>query len=232
MAGRGSRFLKQGYNQPKFMIEVKGKTLFQWSMNSLDNFSANASWHFVTLKGHEASAFIGQQCSKLGIKEYSVTELTDLTSGQAESAIAAFDKCDLNAPCLIYNIDTHVSPEALLPEDIKGEGWVPCFDMPGDHWSFVKLGPDGCAVEVREKKRISNMCSIGLYWFATPHLFLDAYNSIYVEGAQLEAGETYIAPLYNQLIDDGRCVSASMIPADAVIPLGTPEEVSLFTKAP
>ena len=38
MAGLGSRFRKVGYNVPKFMIEAKGKTLFEWSMESLKNF--------------------------------------------------------------------------------------------------------------------------------------------------------------------------------------------------
>ena len=35
MAGLGSRFRKVGYNCPKYMIEAKGKTLFDWSMDSL-----------------------------------------------------------------------------------------------------------------------------------------------------------------------------------------------------
>ena len=35
MAGLGSRFRKAGYNCPKYMIEAKGKTLFDWSMDSL-----------------------------------------------------------------------------------------------------------------------------------------------------------------------------------------------------
>jgi choline kinase len=38
MAGLGSRFRKAGYNVPKYMIEAKGKTLFEWSMISLTGF--------------------------------------------------------------------------------------------------------------------------------------------------------------------------------------------------
>ena len=36
MGGLGSRFRKAGYTVPKYMIEAKGKTLFEWSMISLD----------------------------------------------------------------------------------------------------------------------------------------------------------------------------------------------------
>ena len=52
MAGLGSRFKKAGYKVPKYMVEVKGKNLFQWSMESLTDFNKqeNVKYIFVTLK--------------------------------------------------------------------------------------------------------------------------------------------------------------------------------------
>jgi len=38
MGGLGFRFQKAGYTVPKYQIEVKGKTLFEWSMISMDAF--------------------------------------------------------------------------------------------------------------------------------------------------------------------------------------------------
>ena len=35
MGGLGSRFREAGYTVPKYMIEAKGKTLFEWSLISL-----------------------------------------------------------------------------------------------------------------------------------------------------------------------------------------------------
>ena len=35
MAGEGKRFKDEGIEKPKFMLEIKNKTLFQWSMSSL-----------------------------------------------------------------------------------------------------------------------------------------------------------------------------------------------------
>lgn len=224
MAGRGSRFANQGFPMPKFMIEVHGKTLFEWSLESLKEFIPVSRWFFVALKEHNSVDFIIEKCSEMGIEQPSILEIDEVTSGQAETALVALELCPQDESCLIYNIDTHIQPEVLSPKDIRGDGWIPCFDMPGDHWSFVRLGADGCAVEVREKKRVSNMCSIGLYWFATTRLFLEAYDETYAHGAT-EAGETYIAPLYNALIQKGHCIQVQMIPSSAVIPLGTPEEL-------
>ena len=39
MAGLGSRFKKAGYTCPKYMIEVRNRTLFVWSMLSLKGFA-------------------------------------------------------------------------------------------------------------------------------------------------------------------------------------------------
>ena len=50
-------------------------------------------------------------------------------------------------------------------KDICGDGFIPCFKAEGTHWSFVKLNDTGKAVEVREKERISDNCTIGLYYF-------------------------------------------------------------------
>ena len=50
MAGLGSRFRKAGYDCPKYKIEAKGKTLFQWSMDSLIGYNKIVSKYiFVTI---------------------------------------------------------------------------------------------------------------------------------------------------------------------------------------
>ena len=38
MSGEGSRFRKKGFNKPKHEIEVNGRSLFEWSMLSLQTF--------------------------------------------------------------------------------------------------------------------------------------------------------------------------------------------------
>ena len=85
-------------------------------------------------------------------------------------------------------------------------------------------------IEVKEKERISNNCSIGAYYFKTTDLFESLYNEFYIErNSILEGGERYIAPLYNYLIKEKKGqVYISKIPSKYVHVLGTPEEVELF----
>ena len=51
MAGLGSRFKKAGYTVPKYMIEAHGKTLFEWSMESLSGFELSKNTCIFILSG-------------------------------------------------------------------------------------------------------------------------------------------------------------------------------------
>ena len=63
MAGLGSRFKKAGYNCPKYMIEAKGKTLFDWSMDSLLDYNRYVNKYvFVVRKEDNARKFIQEHC--------------------------------------------------------------------------------------------------------------------------------------------------------------------------
>ena len=55
MGGLGSRFRKMGYEVPKYMIEAKGKTLFEWSMISLEGYKADVERYiFIAMKDETA----------------------------------------------------------------------------------------------------------------------------------------------------------------------------------
>lgn len=63
MGGLGSRFQKAGYTVPKYQIEVKGKTLFEWSMISMDAFKKE-TFIFLVRKEDNAISFIENECAK------------------------------------------------------------------------------------------------------------------------------------------------------------------------
>jgi NDP-sugar pyrophosphorylase family protein len=233
MAGQGQRFRAAGYDVPKFEIVVRGQTLFAWSMESLRSFiDAGATFVFVGRRADGAGAFIAEQSRRLGIHEHSVIELDSLTDGQATTALLAAPAIARgDAPFLIYNIDTHVAPDSLPADAIRGAGWIPCFAGEGAAWSFARADADGRVREVREKVRISPHATVGLYWFSSFDLYRDAYERHYQDGARVEAGERYVAPLYNDLIARDLAVYLHEVPTNAVIPLGTPAEVERFAGA-
>ncbi|MFC0510839.1 glycosyltransferase family 2 protein [Asaia spathodeae] len=234
MAGLGSRFSKAGYSKPKYEIEALGRPLFDWSMLSLSAFR-DSGWRFrfATRKELDAKAYILDRCNLLGIKVDEIVELEHATDGQATTALTLAEGTDSHLPFAVYNIDTFVGPGLMAPPNpVDCDGWIPCFRAPGDGWSFARLNDQGAVVEVREKVRISEFASLGLYWFSRKDLYTGLYHEQFSRPDGMEKNERYIAPMYNRLIEAGKKVLISDIAVADVGMLGTPEQVSSFIAQP
>lgn len=235
MAGRGSRFVQAGYSMPKYEIMAHGRSLFDWSMLSLQQFfGADARIIFVCLAENDSAPYVKARCAALGLDDVHIVELAELTDGQATSAFVTRELWRQDQPLMIYNIDTFVHPRALAPGMIRAgaDGWIACFKAPGTHWSFVRLGDDGWAVDVAEKERISDNASVGLYWFARAGDYAAAYETYFADPANLVRGERYVAPLYRQFLKDGKRIAISDLAPGDVHVLGTPAELEMFVAAP
>lgn len=233
MAGLGSRFRDAGYNVPKYMIEARGRSLFEWSMESLKGYGSDNRYTFIVRKEDNAGDFIRSKADEMGIKRVELIELDHRTDGQATTALLAAPKWESSEPLLIYNIDTYVEAYAMNSEELRGDGFIPCFAGEGDHWSFVKLNDLGQAEEVVEKVRISDHCTLGAYYFKSCALYEQLYHEFYEEGrcsvlTGAAGRERYVAPLYNYLISKGGEVYISDVDPEKVHVLGTPEELKVF----
>jgi dTDP-glucose pyrophosphorylase len=225
MAGEGSRFKAAGYTAPKFRVEVRGLTLFEWSVRSLQNFYPS-HFIFIAQKTDDAKSFIKDRCDALGVRSYTIEELNGPTAGQAETVLKAENiLSDSERPLLIYNIDTSVDPSALQPSLISGDGWVPSFKCEGTHWSFVDFDCAYRVTNIKEKERISEFGTIGLYYFSSFTLFRECFRRCSYSGYK----ERYVAPLYAEMLKmPQKLVMTTVIPSHMVHPLGTPEEVRRF----
>ena len=229
MAGLGSRFRNAGYDVPKYMIEVKGKTLFEWAMDSLLDYNPHVSSYFFIVRVEDnAMEFIKEKCPNYGLYNNKVIEIDYTTDGQATTAMLAMPYCQKDESLLIYNIDTYVESGEMKYADLSGDGCIPCFHADGDHWSFVRLNGEGKAVEVVEKKRISDNCTLGAYYFSSADLYSQLYSEYYK--AEKSCKEKYIAPLYDYLIKSEGKVMISIVDEKKVHVLGTPEELEVFKK--
>lgn len=247
MAGRGQRFRDVGYTVPKFMIPAHGRTLFDWSIVSLQNFiDRGAHFIFIARAEDAAASFINERAAALGIANHQVLEIDHTTDGQATTAMLAADLiADSAEPIVIYNIDTYMDPREIDPAAIKGEGWIPCFPGKGDSWSFCRTESDDTAesanpnrvTAVAEKQRISPHATAGLYYFSSFDLYRQTYDHYYdpsrPEYAQnVHKGERYIVPMYRDMLDDGKEVYIHELTAGAIIQLGVPDDVAAFVGQP
>lgn len=227
MAGDGTRFKRAGYDTEKYAIDFRGHSLFAWSLASLIALREHPIL-VVTRDWPGVHEHIRATARNLGFAHVETLTLTALTRGQAETAVLAGPFVGPEESVVIWNTDTFVCPNAIGPHLWRGDGSLPCFTAEGDRWSFALTEDDDRVVRTTEKERISDRCSVGLYYFRRFGQFADLVAGIEADNPR----EWYIAPLYNRLIAAGGEVYAPMLPDDSVAVLGTPEDLALAEQRP
>lgn len=235
MAGMSSRFFTAGYTLPKFMLPLHGRSLFDWALLSFERYRLDQEFVVVTRNDPVHVAYANERMQALGFKSFQIIELNEPTAGQAATVAQGLSKArfDNNDDLLVFNIDT-IRLGYEIPEMVdKLDGYVEVAELEGDHWSFVLPATEpGVASRLTEKKRISNLCSTGIYYFRNATQFIEIYSqqSLLPKniGVWKDIGEQYIAPLYNAFIKDGAKVGYELVLRDQVWFSGTPTEYEVM----
>lgn len=230
MAGRGSRFADIGISTPKPLIDVRGKPMYAWAMDSLP-LELVRRVVFICLAEHlEHRALRDDILKRYGHLDPAIIALDSVTEGQACTVLVARDQIDADEPLLIYNADTYcrTSLAATLPRLApQVAGLLGVFEAPGDKWSFARTDESGRVVETSEKRRISPWACTGLYHFTRGRDFV-AHAEAMIAANERVNNEFYVAPVYNRMIAAGLEIRLDV--AREVWVLGTPEDLAHFER--
>ena len=226
MAGLSRRFREAGYTVPKYMLDLRGETLFAHSVSSFRALFDTEPFLFIARTEADTESFIAQEVARLGVRRHQTVMLGDPTRGQADTVRIGLEQAavDPSTPLTIFNIDTF-RPGFAMPREPwadSADGWLEVMRSTDPGFSFVRPAPegDGRVVETAEKVVISDLASTGVYGFRKAELFLSAL------GETSEArGELYIAPMYNALMARGLDVRFREVEAREVVFCGTPSEL-------
>lgn len=232
MAGLSSRFFKEGYEQPKYMLLAHGLSLFEHSVKSFEKYFKSEEFIFIVRDNYETPNFVRKKSEILGIKNFKIIVLHENTKGQAETVFLGLKEINkTEEPITIFNIDTF-RPGFIYPElEALGDGYLEVFQGEGDNWSFVRaISNETTLIDLTtEKKPISKLCCTGLYYFKSSKDYIDAYNNyIRLPIEEWEKGELYVAPLYNYLIRKNKKIHYNLISREDVIFCGVPSEYKDF----
>ncbi|WP_394958586.1 glycosyltransferase family 2 protein [uncultured Helicobacter sp.] len=229
MAGLSSRFTKAGYTKPKYMLDIKGSSVFANAVGGFSRYFNQSKIVFVYRDIQNTQDFIAAECEKLSLGLYQSVVLEGCTLGQAHTVALGLERAMIadDESILVFNIDTF-RPNFALPiafdvADI--DGYLEVFEAEGDQWSFVLPSDEGfCKVaKTAEKQRISNLCSSGLYYFKNSGDFREIFWRMQKRG-DFTKNELYIAPMYNYLIQQGGDVRYHKINLEEIVFCGTPQE--------
>lgn len=227
MLGRSSRFFNAGYTVPKYKLPLgeEGQIVFDHVLGSFRRYFDTDLFVLLCRADTHDQAFLVERMHALGVQHFEVIVHAGETGGQAESVELSLSRAPEGEELFIFNIDTILYNFEKDPARGEVAGYLEVFRSEGTHWSFVEPSPSrpGHAARVVEKERISDLCSNGLYYFATVRTFAQALN-VYRQKHQGGAGELYVAPLYNELIESGQPVSYKLVPSGGIGFCGVPDE--------
>lgn len=228
MVGLSSRFSKQGFTLPKYMLQAGKDTLFSISIKTFQKYFDQFEFLFVYRNIYDTKTFLINECNRMGLKKFKLIELSNVTSGQAETVKLAIEnelKTNfIEDEIIIFNIDTARLNFNLPKFNTSPDGFLEVFIGEGDHWSFVLPKDDNSQMvkQTTEKVRISKYCSNGLYYFNSMNLFLEAFENTFSN--KEDDNEMYVAPMYNYLINSGRNILYTLSKKEDNLFFGTPIE--------
>ncbi len=227
MAGNGSRFTQAGYTFPKPLIEVHGKPMIQVVV---ENLAVDANFIFVVQKSHREQYNLDSMLSLIcpGCK---IVEVDGVTEGAACTVLLAKEYINNNQPLVIANSDQFVEWNSLeffykMNEQDLDAGIV-SFRATHPKWSYAKVDDDGFVTEVAEKNPISDIATVGIYYWKHGADFVKYAENMIQKNVRVN-NEFYVCPVFNEALLDGLKIKTFDIPR--MWGIGTPEDLTYFLK--
>lgn len=228
MAGAGSRFEKAGYTFPKPLIDVNGKPMIQLVV---ENLNLDANFIYVVQKSHREKYNL-DTLLELITPNCKIIEVEGLTEGAACTALMAKEYINNESPLFFANSDQFVewdSNEFMYKmQETACDGGIVTFKATHPKWSFVKVNENGLVEEVAEKNPISDIATVGYYFWKKGSDFVKYAEKMVEQNIRVN-NEFYVCPVFNQAIEDGKKIRVFDIPK--MWGLGTPEDLKHFLEA-
>ena len=236
LAGRGSRFAKVGYADPKPLIEVSGKPMIIQAANSLPKTN---KYIFVTLREH----LDNYPLKAALIKEYTkanITSVNEVTDGQAITCSLGLKDADQSASLLIAATDNgmiynHAKFQELM-NDENVDGIIFTFrqhrssSQNPEMYGWVKSDNNRDAEKVSIKIPISDNpyedhAIVGTFWLKKVEYFHLGLKEMLDQNIRVN-GEYYVDSLMGELIKLG--LNVKVFEVDDYICWGTPDDYETF----
>lgn len=225
MAGAGSRFEKAGYTFPKPLIEVNKKPMIQVVV---ENLNIDANYIYIVQKSHREKYNLDTLLNLItpGCK---IVETDGITEGAACTSLLAKEYINNDLPLFFANSDQFVewdSNEFMYKmNETNSDGGIVTFTSTHPKWSFAKIDDSGIVTEVAEKNPISDIATVGYYYWKRGSDFVECAEKMIDLDIRIN-NEFYVCPVFNQAIAKGLKIRTFNTPG--MWGLGTPEDLDHY----
>ena len=235
LAGRGSRFAKVGYENPKPLISVSGKPMIIQAANSLPN---SANQIFVTLQEHLANYELENTLKNEYINS-KIISINEVTEGQAITCSLGLKDADTNASLLIAATDNGMIYNKVKYQELIEDESVDAIIFTFKNHISSKNNPQMYGWVKTENNRATGVsvkvpisddpyndhAIVGTFWFKKVEYFNKALKSLIDKNIRVN-GEYYVDSLMGELIELG--LNVRVFEVDDYICWGTPDDYETF----
>jgi len=203
MAGSGTRFLTTFSDKKLTPVPPNDEPMFIHAIQKL-----GFTYDKIVLIAREAAPIESILKNYPLISQYATVVATQVgTKGPLDTVMYAQSVLqeNLDAELVICNCDqVLVWPGDWALSWLKergASGGIPTIERKSARHSYVAIDDNyPCKItRVREKERISNRATIGVYWFREVSSFLNAANEVMQRNDVAPNGEYYVSHVYNYL---------------------------------
>jgi NDP-sugar pyrophosphorylase family protein len=233
MAGRGKRFADAGFKTPKPLIPIHGYPMTQVVIS---NLRPTREHRFIFLcLGEHIDSFGFDRHLQSWVPGSTIVRVDKVTEGAACTVLLAEKHIDNDNPLMIANcdqwVDVDVNDYLQTMDSTKADGLIMTMWADDPKWSYVRLSSAGSAIEVVEKKVVSNDATVGVYNYRKGRDFVRAAHHMIDANLRVN-NEFYVAPAYNELIAEGQKIVVHNVGKEygGMYGLGIPSDLEWFLK--
>lgn len=221
MGGAGSRFYKNGYMQPKPLIEINGKPFFYWAAMSIKRFVDIEDLIFVILQQHMDKFNLDKVIYEY-FPDASITVIQEVLPGPVFTSLKGVELIKDDAPVIFNDCDHMFKCNAINDRLNKNEfteaGALLTFESSEPQFSYVKY-EDEKIVGTIEKQVVSDHAICGAYIFRKASIFREMA-ALYINNCPYN--ECFMSGLYNVMCNLGMEIKDYLL--DFHVEYGTPDE--------
>ncbi len=240
LGGLGKRFKEDGYNKPKPLINIFGKEMIFYLIDSLnirDEDNIFIIYNKELNKYNFNTIMIDKYKNKLN--NLYLIELNKQTEGATETILYGLNyikslnipKININNKCILLDCDTfyHIDILKKYRDYEYSTNAVVCFKDYDNKaiFSYININNDNTIFDIKEKVKISNYANTGCYCFLNGNILLDYCKKIINENIR-EINEYYISCVIKEMLKDNYIFKSVLINNSEFSCVGTPLQLKIY----
>lgn len=229
LGGLGDLFKKDGYTTPKPLINIFGKPMISYV---IDSIYLKENDQLIIIYNKELNNHSFDKILKNRYENITLIELNKQTEGAVETILIGLNEINkdfLNNKSVLLDCDTFYHIDILSIYRNQNDNAIFSFKDIHDKpiFSYIKINESNNIVDIKEKIKISEYANTGCYCFNDTNI-LKKYCEIIINKNIREKNEFYTSCLIKEMLNDNYNFISNIIEYQDFSCVGTPIQLKIY----